>query len=184
LALQESTNRRIAALEKELEDKNRILQVLQQQDGFDASTIASLSSKKEQVKELRSVVTAWVTNTVTKRQVLGSSEDASTTVSPEHMDENNVATPSTEAAATTTSKPSSDVKQLVFESLKGKGVDLFEKIKQKGGEEIEKIKKQKVTSSLSPWKSSTPSSTDKDTVSATVTELLDDEERTLMDEVG
>lgn len=184
LALQENTNRRIATLEKELEEKNRILQGLQQQDGFDASTMASLSSKKEQVKELRSVVTAWVTNTVAKRPILGQSEEANVMASFDHGDANNGTAPSTEAAVPTNSKTSNDVKQLMFESLKGKGVDLFEKIKQKSGEEIEKIKKQKVTSSLSPWKNNTTSSTDNDTVSAHVTQLLDDEEITLMDEVG
>lgn len=184
LTLQENTNRQIATLTKELEDKNQILQVLHPQDGLDPSTIASLSSKKEQVKELRSVVTAWVTNTVAKRPILGASEEAKNSPSPDQIEESNGAAPSTEAVVGTNSKTSNDVKQLMFESLKGKGVDLFEKIKQKGGEEIEKIKKQKVPSGLSPWKNSTTSSTDKDTVSAQVTELLDDEEKTLMDDVG
>jgi hypothetical protein len=161
LTLKEDTSRKIAKLEKEAEDKNRVLEILQTQDGVDAASISNLVSKKEQVKELRSVVTAWVSNTVSKRQVAGSGGSGDTVATdasdgqsqgPQDDEENAAAAKAIEAA-TTTSKTSNDVKQLMFESLKGKGTDLFEKIKQKGGEEFEKIKKQKGRpTGLSSWK--------------------------------
>lgn len=162
LSLQEETSRKISKLEKQIRDKNSVLEVLQQQGGLDTASIENLASKKDQVKELRSVVTAWVSNTVSKRQVEGSSHgggsgsgdivatDVSEGLSATDEDENAAAAKAI-VAATTTPKTSSDVKQLMFESLKGKGTDLFEKIKQKGGEEFEKIKNQKVRSSLTSW---------------------------------
>lgn len=148
LTLQEETRSKIAKLEKELEEKNRVLEILQhQQEGSDAATVSSLASKKDQVKELRSVVTAWVSNTVSKRQIPGGSDDTSAIESVDGL------TGSDQIAegGDTAPKPSNDVKHLMFESLKGKGTDLFEKIKQKGGEELDKIKKQKSRPGLSPW---------------------------------
>ncbi len=161
LTLQEKTSLRIATLENELEDKNRMLEILQQQDGLDNAIISNIASKKDQVQELRSVVTAWVSNTVSKRQVSGSSEDTASTekfeVPSDPIQDDFVALSKNERVASTP-KTSNDVKQPVFESLKGKGSDFFEKIKQKGGQEFEKMKKQKGRTGLTPWVSAKNSS--------------------------
>ena len=110
------------------------------------------SSKKDQVMELRSVVTQWVSNTVSKRQNNGSdSAHGGDTISTEPgSDEDESSSTTAAAAAGTSANNNSNTKQQMFESLRGKGSDLLEKLKQKGGEELEKIKHSKNSNPL-PW---------------------------------
>lgn len=138
LDLKEDLTRKVASLEKEREEKNNILKLVE--EGMDG--LASSASKKDQVKELRSVVTQWVSNTVSKRQSIHdtSVHGEDTTISTEPSgsdgeDENNTNNNSKHGES------NNNAKQQMFESLRGKGSDLLEKIKQKGGEELEKIKK-------------------------------------------
>jgi hypothetical protein len=154
LTLQEETSRKISQLERELEEKNKLLEAVQQHGGIDASTLAT---KKDQVKELRSSVTAWVSGTVAKRQMhdAGINSDKSA-AEASNVREDGVALDA--APSLGSGIGSNDVTQMVFGSLKGKSADFFEKIKQKGGEELEKIKKQ--NKGRSPW---TPTSTRKST---------------------
>ena len=189
LSLQEETRRKIAKVEKELQDKNKVLEGLLQQGGLDTASIEGLASKKDQVKELHSVVTAWVSNTVSKRQVGGSAwtgGNSGDTVSTENSealgdgdDEENGASAS-KAISTPTATPkasNNDVKQLIFESFRGKGTDIFDKIKQKGGEEFEKIKKQqKGLSGLPSW--ATPKKTARTTDAIPSDRANDREENT------
>jgi hypothetical protein len=142
LTLKEETDRKIVSLERELEEKNKLLETIQQRDGLETNTTANLASKKDQVKELRSAVTAWVSSTVSKRPGAAGTGNGDTLVaatSNGHAD--GAASDATSSPAP--GKDNNDVTQIVFGSLKEKGTDFFEKIKQKGGEELEKIKKPK-----------------------------------------
>lgn len=178
LSLKDKNNRKITKLKKQVSEQNQMLSLLQPEEEQDASESSS-TSKKAQVQELRSVVTAWVNNTVGKRttsksEVIADDSndmeegDNSNSSSKEDNNDEEVAaktkgkeiTPVTAAKASTTTSTSasktsssSEYKQQMFESLKGKGSDLFEKFKQKSGEELEKIKKHKngATTSLASW---------------------------------
>eukprot|EP00429_Kryptoperidinium_foliaceum_P040692 CAMPEP_0176180144 /NCGR_PEP_ID=MMETSP0120_2-20121206/92309_1 /TAXON_ID=160619 /ORGANISM="Kryptoperidinium foliaceum, Strain CCMP 1326" /LENGTH=470 /DNA_ID=CAMNT_0017518351 /DNA_START=148 /DNA_END=1557 /DNA_ORIENTATION=+ len=146
ITLQEETNQKVAKLEKELQEKTKVLELLQEQESLDPTNL--MASKKDQVQEIRSAVTAWVNSTVAKRP--GGKE--TTGCSSAKSDDNGGSTTATKVVTentASTAKGSSDSKQLMFESLKGKGTDFFEKIKLKGGEELEKIKKHH--KSRSPW---------------------------------
>jgi hypothetical protein len=148
LSLRDSTTRKISKLVKELDKKNRILGIVDD-DGVNPN-------KKDQVNELRSVVTQWVSNTVSNRQVNTDSAHGGDTLSlTEGSDEDD--------AATAIAMSNRTSKQQMFGSLKGKGSGLLEKIKQKGGEELERIKQNKNGMSWQPKKNyqtaSTPSET-------------------------
>lgn len=149
LALQEETSRKIAKLERELEDKNKVLDIIQQEDGIDAATISNLASKKDQVKELRSLVSTWVSSTVTKHTVPGVGTIGSSALEAQDRTDESLVDPTSATVDVTSHLGNGDVTQ-VFGSLRGKGTDFFEKIKQKGGEELEKIKKQNI--GRQPWK--------------------------------
>jgi hypothetical protein len=137
LSLQERASRQILKLEKELEEKNKIVEFIDEAGLMVASSSSnsnSNSNKKDQVKELRSVVTQWVSNTVQKRQ--SDVHDGNTLSSTEEGSDDDENSPGANIA-----------KQQMFESLRGKGSDLLEKIKLKGGEELEKIKEKNAL----PW---------------------------------
>lgn len=123
LALQEQLAIQKANLETEIAEKNKILEMLDEgMEGAGESALAAAQSSKskEQALELRSVVTQWVSNTVSKKQIYGSSTSEMT-----------------EGDTDTAGNAS---RQIMFDSLRGKGRDLLENIKLKGGDEIERIK--------------------------------------------
>ena len=119
LELEEQLSRQGAELEKERQEKNKILDLLDA--GIDKN---GNSEKKDQVKELKSAVTQLF-STVSKR-------NNSDTISTSGSDEEE-----TTGLATT---PGANTKPQMFGSLKDKGSGFFEKLKQKSGEEFEKIK--------------------------------------------
>jgi hypothetical protein len=138
LSLQERASRQILKLEKELEEKNKIVEFVDEA-GLMVASSNSNSNKKDQVKELRSVVTQWVSNTVQKRQSVTDVHDGNTISSTEDGSDDDENSPAANIA-----------KQQMFESLRGKGSDFLEKIKMKGGEELEKIKQNGGVKAL-PW---------------------------------
>ena len=177
LTIQEETNRRIASLERELDDKNKLLEMIQQHDGLDADAMTNLVSKKAQVKELRSAVTAWVNGAVSKRHVsdIGSSGEIMVSEALNGHDDGD-----TVDSTASRVQDSSDVTHILLSSLKGKGTDFFEKFKQKGGEELEKIKQNK---GLTSWNatSSTKQSTRGETDQLPVTQSVGEEETSITD---
>jgi hypothetical protein len=162
LAYQEKTDARIRELTRELEDRNKILGLVEHGAGLQLtgnrghgdsmSTIGSSESgrkeNKDQVAEIRSAVTQWVSNTVQKRQQTTSSkalEGAAPTIGEGVGADQNGSSNSLELATGTKPHQASDVavaeaKQQLFESLRDKGTGLFEKWKQKGEQELDKIK--------------------------------------------
>ena len=165
LTLKEETTRKIKLLEKDVKDKNRIIESLSIEDPSTAAAIAGTVAAKDSVKELRSVVTQWVTNKVSnKQQTVGNSHGSdendgennavtSDEVENDHLGTSKRSTTTTKDR-TTTAKPqdssikdTNSTKQLV-DSLKekgggilGKGGDLFDKFKKSGAEDLlDKIK--------------------------------------------
>lgn len=164
LAYQERTDARIRELTRELEDKNKILESVEQGTGLQltgirgrgdsTSTIGSPeSSRKEskatdQVAEIRSAVSQWVSNTVQKRQhatpkkavegPLSTVGEAAAVDQNGSLDGPELANGKEPNQASEAS--AADTKQQLFESLRGKGTGLFEKLKQKGEQELDKIK--------------------------------------------
>ena len=173
LTLKEETSRIIASLERELDEKNKLLEMIQQHDGLDADSMTNLVSKKAQVKELRSAVTAWVNSAVSKRHVSGIGSGGEIMASEDLNGHDEGATVDA-TPSRVPSKDNSDVAHVVLSSLKGKGTDFFEKFKQKGGEELEKMKQNK---GLTSWTttSSTKQSTRGDTEQLPITESVTEE---------
>lgn len=143
LSLQEDLKQQKAQLEKEIAEKNKILELLDQ--GSAELAAAAVETTKDtnthpkvQVKELRSVVTQWVSNTVIKKQ----QNDVNDTVA----DDANFANNQDSVGSATSTSNTAVSRQIMFDSLRGKGRDLLENIKAKGGDEIERIKQTGVKS--------------------------------------
>ncbi|KAL3937282.1 MAG: hypothetical protein SGBAC_007589 [Bacillariaceae sp.] len=153
LSVQDELKMQKAKLEKEIAEKNRILETLDEAseelvaaaaistDSGSAkgdTAVATTNNPKVQVKELRSVVTQWVSNTVSKKQSIDGtvSEKAVDDANDTSTDDNNM-----EDSAIGTA-PNAVSRQVMFDSLRGKGRDLIGHIKAKGGDEIERIKQQ------------------------------------------
>ncbi|KAG7344173.1 hypothetical protein IV203_022181 [Nitzschia inconspicua] len=164
LAFQERTNARIKELERDLADKNKILGLVEHGAGLNllgatdsSRSIGSVGSetsdskKIDQVADIRSAVTQWVTERVEKvhqKQRHNSKGDDSLEALTEELNAvidgspgDTGMTASVDSAIKTTPKNSTiDPKQQLFESLRDKGTGLFEVLKQKGGQELDKIK--------------------------------------------
>ncbi|KAG7370949.1 hypothetical protein IV203_019519 [Nitzschia inconspicua] len=164
LAFQERTNARIKELERDLADKNKILGLVEHGAGLNllgatdsSRSIGSVGSetsdgkKIDQMADIRSAVTQWVTERVEKvhqKQRHNSKGDDSLEALTEELNAvidgspgDTCMTASVDSAIKTTPKNSTiDPKQQLFESLRDKGTGLFEVLKQKGGQELDKIK--------------------------------------------
>mmetsp|Transcript_29996 Transcript_29996/g.72030 ORF Transcript_29996/g.72030 Transcript_29996/m.72030 type:complete len:549 (+) Transcript_29996:98-1744(+) len=144
LSLHDELKMQKAQLEKEIAEKNKILELLDVGSeelvataGIDSDGAAkddSATNPKAQVKELRSVVTQWVSNTVSKKQ---SGEGG---VGEMAADDATATTAGTTIEDSTNNASNAVSRQIMFDSLRGKGRDLLENIKAKGGDEIERIK--------------------------------------------
>jgi predicted metal-dependent phosphoesterase TrpH len=137
LSLQDELAIQRSKLETEIAEKSKILEILDEgMQGAGESALAAAQSSttttnKDQAKELRSVVTQWVSNTVSKKQTYDTSTINDTGKSEDDVDAGgNVS------------------RQIMFDSLRGKGRHLLENIKLKGGDEIERIKQ---TGVKLPW---------------------------------
>ncbi|CAJ1958754.1 unnamed protein product [Cylindrotheca closterium] len=150
LSLEEELKMQKAKLEKEIAEKNQILELLDEgSEGLLVAAAAGISSgsdtaakdgtatnsKVVQVNELRSVVTQWVSNTVSKKQSVV--EDA---VNENKASDDDVIGASMEDSASAATSNTAVSRQIMFDSLRFKGRDLLENIKAKGGDEIERIK--------------------------------------------
>jgi hypothetical protein len=167
LAYQEQTATRIKELERDLADKNKILGMVEHGAGLkllgtnestrsigSVGSETSESKKIDQVAEIRSAVTQWVTEKVEKvqqKQRHNSKGDASLEALTEELNaivdgspgDSGMATSTASATKVATKDPSHntiDPKQQLFESLRDKGTGLFEVLKQKGGQELDKLK--------------------------------------------
>lgn len=165
----ERTDARIRELEHDLDDKNKILGLVEDGAGLklskgvestprtsDASSKASDSTKK--VDDIRSAVTQWVSNTVQKQLQPTNEEDATTVNSiitkaedgskgnngsetDGDGDNSTVVSNGTgkSIAITQEAQQQQEPKQQLFDSLRDRGTGLFEIWKQKG-EQLDKIK--------------------------------------------
>jgi hypothetical protein len=160
LAYQERTNARIKELERELADQNNTSLGLGA--GIDKLTgvtdttrmigSETLESKKiDQVAEIRSAVTQWVSERVEKvqhkQQRHNSKGDASLEALTAELNSVIDGSPGDTGTAATSKIANKDVpgntmdaKQQLFESLRDKSTGLFEVLKQKGGQELDKFK--------------------------------------------
>lgn len=169
LAYQERTNAQIKELERDLADKNKILGLVEHGAGLkltgatdstrsigSVGSEASESRKIDQVAEIRSAVTQWVSERVEKvhqKQPHPSKEDESLEALTKELDsvidgapgDTGRVVPAAGSSTNVGSKDSPsnhpiDPKHLLFESLRDKGTGLFEVLKQKGGQELDKLK--------------------------------------------
>jgi len=154
LAYQERTNTRIRELERQVEEKNKILSLVEDGAGVkltgESNGIASLPSggmatsqehkKLDQVAEIRSAVTQWVSNAVHKQQQRQQEVEASTADKNRNTDDDTLTNGSPTTTNTAAAHDAHDPKQQLLESLRDKGTGLFEILKQKGGQELDKIK--------------------------------------------
>lgn len=175
LANQERIDSRFRELTRELENKNRILGFVEHGAGLqltenrgDEDLMTAIGSRRstskeikktDQVAEIRSAVTQWVSNTVHKRQQIapakGVDGSMSTTSfeeavavasdgSSDYPENANGSMPTLSNGTTRTiasvEGSAQDPKQHLFESLRETGTGLFEKWKQKGEHELDKIK--------------------------------------------
>ena len=162
LAYQERTNARIKELERELQDKNEILGSVETGAGLNLTSLAREGSttsfgsagsdhsahkeykKVDQVAEIRSAVTQWVSNTVQKQRKNSNGDVAAAENGSSNVDTKVNGESSAKATSTPinpmTAQEAHDAKQQLFDSLRDKGSGLFEILKQKGGEELDKIK--------------------------------------------
>lgn len=142
-AEKEQTDERIRTLERDLEDKNKILGLVEVGAGLqltkatsaaadtsDASIKSTDSANK--VDEIRSAVTQWVSNTVQKAD-----GDNNTVVSNGSGEEAALITKLVQQQQQQLRLH--DPKQQLFDSIRDKGTGLFEILKQKG-EQLDKIK--------------------------------------------
>lgn len=171
LAYEERTNARIKELETDFADRNKILGLVEHGAGLKLTGLhestrsigstgseTSESKKADQVAEIRSAVTQWVSERVEKvqqRQRHNSRGDESLEALTEELNSvmdgarGDTGMPGSvaciDSASGTAPKASShtnsiDPKHQLFESLRDKGSGLFEVLKQKGGQELDKLK--------------------------------------------
>eukprot|EP00980_Cylindrotheca_fusiformis_P002107 scaffold473_cov132-Cylindrotheca_fusiformis.AAC.12 len=154
LALQEQLALHKAKLETEKAEKAKIMEMLDEgMQGAGASALKAAqsataadaansatknSTNKDQAMELRSIVTQWVSNTVSKKQNQDTSAAAAAATTSSN--DTSSSTTSTTAENRLDTPASNASRQIMFDSLRGKGRDLFENIKLKGGDEFERIK--------------------------------------------
>jgi hypothetical protein len=147
LSLQDEVARQLSILETDIAEKNKI--IAQFQSGVEETSSSSAGSaaaaigSESKSKELRSVVTQWVSSTVSKKQT----DTTSTPVKANNISDSRTLNSSVSNNDLEDGHPTTPAqsKQLMFDSLRGKGSDLLEKIKLKGGDEIERLKHSGVT---------------------------------------